>query len=302
MTTYQLNTDISTTTIFLDSTNAENVMSMTNGLCQSDYKFYLSNPILCPPNYRMIIAMTDAQFPNIFPQIVTNINDKFIWYNVSGTQTLVLPQQRYTIATLASYITANTSLTCTVDYVQNKLQFTSTGSSFSILSSSTCGEIIGLQRNNDGTYQTANSFANTLTMPSWFNLSGTPYIFVCIKNITISNLDSGLNMNCIARLDINSPFGYQCFYRPASVDNYLLGTKVIDHFQISLKDNNYNPLCLNGLNIQFTFRVSFVKDLEPVNYEEGTLNKQMYDFMKEFYSHTYEIPEVKTEEEELFGN
>jgi hypothetical protein len=281
---YVLDTDTPTRMIFLDSVNATSVMSLdANGRCYSDYVWYLSSPVMCPPHQRMVVSLVDAQMPNVFPQIVTGINDSFV-YTISGvTSTLTLPSKHYTIDTLASYISANTVLAVTVDYITFKLQFSTTGVSFIISGSSTCGSIIGLTRNINGSYSNASSFANTLTMPSNFNLSGTPYVFVNVRNFTLNSLDSGDNDGIMSRVDINAPFGYTIFYRPPTIEQHLISTRMIDNIRIFLTDHNSNPLCLNSGNAQFTLRIQFITDprLNAEN-QEGILDRSQYVKMKPY--------------------
>lgn len=277
---YILNTDIPNRTVFLDSINAETIMAVneSTGVCQSSYQWYLSNTIMCPQSYNMLFSLVDAQFSNIFPQVITGFNDKFSFFMFGiGTTTLILPSQHYTVESLASYISSNTVLSVTIDYINFKLQFTSSGANFTILASSTCGGLIGMTRDQYGNFASATSFANTLTMPSWFNLSGTPYVFLNVRNITIQNLDSGDNNGTMTRLDINAPFGYTCFYRPASLETFLIEPKKIDMFKIDLTDHYNNPLCLKGLNIQLTFRISFIKDVSPTSVLDNTIDKTLYE-------------------------
>lgn len=300
---YVLNTDIPNRTIFLDSINAASIMSVSEstGLCQSSYQWYLSNAITCPQSYNMLISLVDAQFSNIFPQVITGFNDVFSYFQTGiGTRTITLPSQHYTVETLASYISANTALSVTIDYVTFKLQFTSTGANFTILSTSTCGNLIGLTRNQFGSFVSATSFANTLTMPSWFNLSGTPYVFLNVRNITINNLDSGLNNGTLARLDINAPFGYQCFYRPTTVDTYLIEPKKLDMFRIDLTDHYNNPMCLKGLNIQLTFRISFVKDVSTADLLTNTIDRTLYENMQ-LYGFPMSLYNTGEKEDVLLG-
>ena len=299
---YIANTDLPTRTIFLDSVNAAFIMATneSTGLCQSSYQWFLSNIVSCPQSYNMIISLVDAQFANIFPQVISGFNDIFAYYIAGiGTRTLTLPSQHYTVETLTAYITANTVLTCSIDYVNFKLQFTSTGSNFTILSSSTCGNLIGLTRDQYGNFLSATSFANTLTMPSWFNLSGTPYVFLNVRNLSLGNIDSGINNGALARMDINSPFGYQCFYRPATVDQYMLDIKKIDMFKVDLTDHYNNPLCLKGLNIQLTFRITFIKDVSPTIMDR-TIDRTLYKNFK-LYGLPLSLYNTGEKKDVLFG-
>ena len=299
MGTYILNTEVPTQTIFLDSVSATTQMIQdVNGNCYSDYTWFFQ-PIMCQPQHRMLISVIDAQFPNIFPQIVTGYNDTLVWVTLAtGTKTLTFPSKHYTIDTLASYITANTSMAVTVDYITYKLSFTTTGASFSISGNSTCGHIIGLARNINGGYTTLTSFANTATAPNCFNLSGTPYVFLNVRNFILNSIDSGSNDGIMTRMDINAPFGSQCFYRPPTIEQHLVGTKSFNSIRVYLTDHNGYALCLGSSNIQLTLRVQYIIDPRIENDNVTIIDRSIYKDLK-----PYPIPlENYEEKEKEFGN
>lgn len=291
---YILNTEIPSQTIFLDSVNANTQMIQdTNGNCYSDYTWFFQ-PVMCPENYRMLVSVIDAQFPNIFPQIVTGYNDVFSYYTFAGGNvSLVLPSKHYTIDSLASYITANTVLSVTVDYITFKLQFSTTGVSFRINGSSTCGHIIGLAREMTGGYQTLQSLANTATSPNCFNLSGTPYVFLNIRNFILNSIDSGSNDGVMTRMDINAPFGYQCFFRPPTIEQHLVGTRNFNSIRAYLTDHNNYALCLGSSNIQLTLRIQYIIDPRVENQDILTIDRSVYKDFK-----PYPIPFENYEEKE----
>ena len=268
---YVLNTEVPTQTIFLDSVTANTIMvEDSQGRCYSDYTWFFTQPVMCQPNHRMLISIIDAQFPNIFPQVVKGYND-FLSYNIGLTNmSLTFPSKHYTIDSLASYISANTSMAVTVDYLTYKLTFTTTGSSFRINAGSTCGHLIGMARGLDGEFDSSVSFANTLTMPNCFNLSGTPYVFLNVRNFILGSIDSGNNDGVMTRMDINAPFGYQCFYRPPTIEQHLVGTRSFNSLRVYLTDHNGYALCLGSHNIQLTLRVQYIQDPRlDDNYKES---------------------------------
>jgi hypothetical protein len=282
---YILNTEVPTQTIFLDSVNANTIMVEDSlGNCYSDYTWFFTQPVMCQPAHRMLISVIDAQFPNIFPQIVRGYNDTFSYYTLAGgTVNLTLPSKHYTIDTLASYISSNTPLAVTVDYITYKLSFTTTGISFRINGSSTCGHIIGLPRALTGGYQSVISFANTLTMPNCFNLSGTPYVFLNVRNFLLNSIDSGNNDGVMTRMDINAPFGSQCFFRPPTIEQHLVGTKSFNSIRVYLTDHNGYALCLGSSNIQITLRVQFIQDPRTdENYNQLILDRSLYKDLKPY--------------------
>lgn len=301
--TYVLNTEIPTQTVFLDSVNANTIMlEDVNGNCYSDYTWFFTQPIMCQPAHRMLISIIDAQFPNIFPQVVTGYNNIFSYYTLAGGNVdITLPSKHYTIDTLASYISANTPLSVSVDYITYKLTFTTTGASFRINGSSTCGHLIGLARSLTGDFQSAISFANTLSMPNCFNLSGTPYVFLNVRNFILNSIDSGTNDGVMTRMDINAPFGYQCFFRPPTIEQHLVGNRSFNSIRVYLTDHNGYALCLGSSNIQLTLRVQFIQDPRlDENYNTGYIDRSLYKDLK-----PYPIPMenyAKDEEKEEFGN
>jgi hypothetical protein len=298
---YVLNTEVPTQTIFLDSVTANTIMAEdSEGRCYSDFTWFFTQPIMCQPNHRMLISVIDAQFPNIFPQVVTGYND-VLSYNISSVNySLTLPSKHYTVETLASYISSNTVLSVSVDYITYKLTFTTTGYVFTINASSTCGHLLGMARGLTGAYESVSSFANTLTMPNCFNLSGTPYVFLNVRNFILNSIDSGNNDGVITRMDINAPFGYQCFFRPPTIEQHLVGTRSFNSLRVYLTDHNGYALCLGSHNIQLTLRVQYIQDPRlDDNYKESYgIDIQAVKELK-----PYPVPiENYTEQQEEFGN
>jgi hypothetical protein len=275
---YILNTDTQTRTIFLDSATADSIMEQStsdSNVCYSSYKWYLNTPVTCLPSQRMIISLIDAQFPNIFYNIRSNVNNYLNMIVGGTTYTLYIAEGYYNIETLCSYLSARLPVTFTINYVNYTLQLSTSGSSFRIYGDSTIGGVLGLNRSSDGSYQTAISFANTLTMPCTFNLSGTPYIFVKISNLTLDNIDGGDNQGSISRIDLNAPYGRVCFFRPAVIDQYLIQTRMIDHFNIYLTDHYGIPLCLKNSNIQLTMRIQYIQAPELPDVLSGTIEQEI---------------------------
>lgn len=280
---YILDTDVQTRTIFLDSINAETVMEQDTSnpnICYNTYKWYLSQPITCLPSHRMIMSLVDAQFPNIFYNIREDVNNYLHLLIGTTNYDIYVPTGQYNIESLVSYINSQSSLTITINYINYVLTFSSSGTSFRIYGDSTIGGVLGLNRNSNGTYQTSISFANTLTLPCPFNLSGTPYVFVKMINQTFDSLDAGENQGSIARLDINAPFGHLCFFRPAVIEQYLIQARTIEMINIVLTDHHNIPLCLKNSNIQLTLRVQYIKVPEQDNILSGTMENAINNIIR----------------------
>lgn len=275
---YILDTNVQSRIIFLDSVNAETIMEQDvtyPNRCYNSYKWYLTNPVTCLPSHSMIISLIDAQFPNVFFNIREDVNN-YLHVLVNTTNyDIYVPTGQYNIETLVSYLNSQLPIVFTINYVNYLLSATSTGASFRIYGDSTIGGVLGLNRNSNGTYQTKISFANTLTFPCSFNLAGTPYVFVKILNQSLESLDGGDNNGSIARLDINAPFGHVCFFRPPTIEQYLIHGRSIEMFSIMLADHYNIPLCLKNSNIQLTLRVQYIRNPEPDNFVEGTIQNTL---------------------------
>jgi len=68
--TYTLDTPYSNQVIFLNSQNS--VLKTIDGVGQYQYNF--QTPIQLPINCEMLISVTDAQIPNIFPNVSSTNN------------------------------------------------------------------------------------------------------------------------------------------------------------------------------------------------------------------------------------
>lgn len=302
---YILDTEIQSRVIFLDSINAESIMEQdisNPNICYNSYKWYLNIPVTCPLGNSMIISLIDAQFPNVFYNIREDVNNYLHILFGSTNYDIYVPTGQYNIETLCSYINSQISgLSVTINYVSYTLTFSSTGSSFRIYGDSTIGGVIGLNRNTNGTYQTKISFANTLTLPGQFNLSGTPYIFVKIINQSLESLDSGDNNNSIARLDINAPFGHVCYFRPPTIEQYLIHGRTIEMFNVILTDHHNIPLCLRSSNIQLTLRIQYIKTPTIDDPHVGTI---LHSLQKTVDLVPYPMPDIssfETDEPKLIG-
>ena len=144
MASYQLNTNTPSVSIFLDSINAQTIMSIdeTTGVCSSDITWYVQPTVSCPFGQTMILSLLDCQFANVFPNVVAGINDSLLYSVDDGVNyiTKTIPANQYNIDTLVVWLNANTApYVWSIDYVTYKLTITSATSTIRISGSSTCG-------------------------------------------------------------------------------------------------------------------------------------------------------------------
>ena len=113
-------------------------------------------------------------------------------------------------------------------------------------------------------------------MPSCVNFSGTRFIFLKFKNISVNNLNSsGLTDDAIVRIDNNVPFGYMIFYKPAEAHRFLVGKQTITSVQFTLTDTQGNDLNIFSNDAQITLKIEYIYKAEMRSMEEGTLNYEL---------------------------
>lgn len=294
---YVLNTNTPSISLFLDSINATSIMTIdeATGVCTSDIAWYVQPPIQTPLGQTMLLSLIDCQFGHVFPN-VTQYNNTLVYSVDDGVNylTKTIPEDQYNIDTLVTWLNANTSpYVWTINYVTYKLTVTSGSSTIRISSASTAGGLIGLTKDRLGQFVDYSSgFYNFGTLPSWFNCSGPPFIFLKIRNISVATQDSGEgNDSALARIDLNCPFGSVVFYRPAAIEQHLTPMPAIDNVHVFLTDHRNNPMCLKGVNLQLNLRVSFVQNIESTPVADiKTLDRDALTTVDEYKKIIKQIP------------
>ena len=284
---YTLDSMIPSQTFFLNSENA---------VSRNPFVFNFPSQIKCPNNLRMVLSLLEVTLPYTFYNVNESNNQlTFQILTSSGTSvliyTLTFPTGIYSALSFRDFINSQTvapanSIQCVYDEKQFKFSFVSTFR-FQIINTetrhTTCGGLIGVNKlsNNDYDFPVVytDQPAFTVFMPSTVNFSGTPYIFVKMENLPLSNFNSFGQINdALARVPVNTPYGYKMFYRPNEVNKFLIGKQIFSNFTIKLEDINNNILLLNGNEFQMILKIDYIYPLEEkVHRLTGTLN---YDFSK----------------------
>jgi hypothetical protein len=301
---YQLDTPYSSQILFLNSENS--VFKNIDG--QGEYVYSFQTPIQLPTNCQMLISITDAQLPNIIPN-VTSSNNKisFSIPTFSKLFTITLTEDDGTVDKVYSVYEWLASVNEKITY-ESLDQFSLYGEynasmskikwfcnyPFKIVSSveypTTCFELIGFRKDrfNEVVYESEDVLLSSIlnpsyhiTMPSCANFSGTRFIFVKFKNISVNNLNSrGATDNAIVRIDNNAPFGFMIFYRPIEVHRFIINRQTINNIAFTLTDTQGNDINIFSNDAQITVKLEYMYKPSMRSMEEGTINYELRKLSK----------------------
>ena len=113
-------------------------------------------------------------------------------------------------------------------------------------------------------------------MPSIVNFSGTRFIFLKFKDISVPNLNSGGSTdNAMVRIDNNAPYGYFIFYRPMEVQRFIIRKLTINNITFTLTDTKGQELNIFSGDAQITLKIDFKYKPELRSMEEGTIQYEL---------------------------
>jgi hypothetical protein len=167
------------------------------------------------------------------------------------------------------------TITCVYDEKTFRFSFVSTGD-FKIGNQTTCSHLIGVGKYDDNTYELpvlAGSPIYTITMPSTVNFNPSPYIFLKIANIPLSNINSrGVINDTLIRIPVNCNYGEMIQYRPVELNRFLIQITDINTVEIRLEDINNNPLAIpSGVELQVVMKFDYIYPPELRAVDAGTI-------------------------------
>ena len=299
---YALDTPYSNQVVFLNSSNS--VFKNIDG-GGGDYVYSFQTPIQLPTNTNMLISVSDAQLPNVIPN-VTSANNKISFSVPTFSKFFTISVQEddgtidkvYTVNDFLSFVNAKIVIEAIGQFTLYGEFQTSTSKikwfsnfPFQIIDTDSyptnCYELIGFAKNTDNTIKyydetngiLLNSSVNPsyhITMPSVVNFSGTRFIFVKFKNVSVNNLNStGVTDNAIVRIDNNAPYGYYIFYRPAVQQQFLISKRTINNLSFTITDTAGNPLNIWSGDCQITLKLEYIYKPQLRSMEEGTIQYEL---------------------------
>ena len=301
MATYILDTPYHNQVIFMNSENA--IHKNIDG--EGHYMYSFATPIELPSNCDMLISVTDAQLPNIIPN-VTSANNQISFYvpTFSKYFTITLAEDDgtvdkvYTVTDWISYVNAaiiieaNNQFSLYAEFQQSttKLKWFS-NYPFKIINTSnyptSCFDLIGFGKDVNGinTYvdedngyllSSITSPSYHITMPSVVNFSGSRFIFLKFTNLSVNNMNSsGVTDNAMVRIDNNAPFGYYIFYRPQELHRFLIRRRTINNLAFRLTNTKGENINIWSADAQITLKIEYVYKPALRSMEEGTLQYEL---------------------------
>ena len=280
MSGYTLDTPIQSATIFLDSTNCV--------LREPYFQYDLSSPVTSPTGVRMLLSVIGISLPNVINN-VTEYNNKFsLQTNHSPTLTdftITVPVGIYSAWSFRDYLNSefvSRGIPVTCIYSNNSFRYTFVSSyDFNIKNTdaypTTCGHLIGSAKSSNNTYVYP-IFAGvpyfSIEMPSTVNFSPTPFVFLKINNINLTNINSfGTINDSLIRFPVNCQYGEMIQYRPAELNRFLISRSNINMIQIYLEDIYNNPLSIpSGVELQVALKIDYVYPPSLRDYDAGTIS------------------------------
>ena len=301
---YTLDTPYSSQVVFLNSENC--VYKTIDG--EGEYTYNFQTPVQLPANCQMLISIQDAQLPNIIPNVdSTNNQISFYVPTFSKRFTVTLSEDDGTVEKVYSVyewlaFVNQRIVEEAVDQFQLYGEYQLTSSKikwfsnypFEIISTdeytTTCIDLIGFRKNvaNEQVYESTGVLLSSsinpsyhITMPSCVQFSGTRFIFLKFKNITVNNLNSrGVTDQAIVRIDNNAPYGYMIFYRPVEAHRFIITRQTINNITFRLTDTKGKTLQLFSNDAQITVKLEYMYKPDLRSMAEGTIKFELRKLAK----------------------
>lgn len=253
--------------VVLDSRNATNFL---NDSFNSNIIFEFAEPIALPKH---AIVMTCSVLSFTCANSIYNINETNNKLNIligSTNYNINIPFGNYDaytiVTTLSTYLPA--TFLINLNSINNIFTFTYSVSSFSILSSSTCGDILGFV---NGTRY--NSIANNIVLPYTCNFNGLQNINVVIENINTRNFDSYTKSNSSIIQPIPISFNTsQILYQKSNDYAFSISQDSLDSLHIKLQDDLQNLINLNNQHFNLTLCFSVYQDIDRFRHDNSFTN------------------------------
>ena len=239
--------------VYLQSDNA----SISKG--EADKIFNFQDFISVPPDQNILVGLTNFEMANTLYNINPGFNTLTI-SSTSGSHQITLTPKNYNATQMKDELNSkfsdatflsNTGLSSLVVSFDNQsFKYTFTGNAnFSITECSFDMEI-GLEN------QLPTSSSSSYVCVDTVILGGISSIYVGIKNLGISNLDSrGAVDNTIAKINVKSGLGGYIFYDEPENHYFICNRREINSLEVVLTDDRDRQLVLNGG--QFSLTLSF---------------------------------------------
>ena len=239
--------------VYLQSDNA----SISKGDANKIFNF--QDFISVPPDQNILVGLTNFEMANTLYNINQGFNTLTI-SSTSGSHQITLTPKNYNATQMrtelnskfagASFLSDNGLSSLVVSFDEQSFKYTFTGNTnFSITECSFDREI-GLEN------QLPTTSSNSYECIDTILLGGISSIYIGVKNLGISNLDSrGAVDNTIAKVNVKSGLGGYIFYDEPENHYFVCNRREINSLEVVLTDDKDRGLILNGG--QFSLTLSF---------------------------------------------
>ena len=242
--------------VYLQSDNA----SISKGDANKIFNF--QDFISVPPDQNILVGLTNFEMANTLYNINQGFNTLTI-SSTSGSHQITLTPKNYNATQMknelnskfsgASFLSDTGLSSLVVSFDEQTFKYTFTGNiNFSITECSFDREI-GLEN------QLPTSSSSSYVCIDTILLGGISSIYVGIKNLGISNLDSrGAIDNTIAKINVKSGLGGYIFYDEPENHYFVISRREINSLEVVLTDDRNRQLILNGGQFNLTLSFHYV--------------------------------------------
>ena len=239
--------------IFLNSQTANSYINGSTSECM-----FVLPSLVIPKRSKMSISCQTASIPYSFYNC-DDFNNKLSFIQNSITYNVLIPQGNYNVNTLITALKTLMGVNFNIIYnsLDNTYTFTNTLYEFSLLSSSSCFEMLGFK-----TGITITSVLKTLKSRLSINLFTIRNIYVSSNNFILNNLNNSTpnNSSILCSVPIQSSSGSIITYSNIfNVYNEVHNVSNLTLLHIKLTDQDGDILDLNGCHFSLTLQLDISK-------------------------------------------
>jgi hypothetical protein len=239
--------------IFLNSQTANSYINGSTSECM-----FVLPSLVIPKRSKMSISCQTASIPYSFYNC-DDFNNKLSFIQNSITYNVLIPQGNYNVNTLITALKTLMGVNFNIIYnsLDNTYTFTNTLYEFSLLSSSSCFEMLGFK-----TGITITSVSKTLKSKLSINLFTIRNIYISSNNFILNNVNNSTpnNSSILCSVPIQSSSGSIITYSNIfNVYNEVHNVSNLTLLHIKLTDQDGDILDLNGCHFSLTLQLDISK-------------------------------------------
>lgn len=239
--------------LFLNSQTANSYINGSTSECM-----FVLPSLVIPKRSKMSISCQTASIPYSFYNC-DDFNNKLSFIQNSITSNVLIPQGNYNVNTLITALKTLMGVNFNIVYnsLDNTYTFTNTLYDFSLLSSSSCFEMLGFKSGF-----TVTSVSKSLKSTLSINLFTIRNIYISSNNFILNNVNNSTpnNSSILCSVPIQSSSGSIITYSNIyNVYNEVHNVSNLTLLHIKLTDQDGDILDLNGCHFSLTLQLDISK-------------------------------------------